>query len=139
MTVSAGKVREVRHRSAGCCEYCRVAESRRYARFQIDHIIAIKHGGSDLIDNLCLACFECNSYKGTDIASFDPHTGDLIRLYNPREHSWDDHFELNVDLSIAGLSPEGRATVNILQMNLPHRVIERYEAWISGEYPCTPN
>lgn len=136
MTISRAVSREVRRRAAECCEYCRLSESRRSFRFQIDHITAVKHGGQGTLDNLCLACYECNAYKGSDIATFDPLTGDLTLFYNPREQAWDEHFEPNAEMTIVGLTPEGRATVAILRLNLPRRVIERYEAWILGEYPC---
>lgn len=39
-------------------------------------------------------------------------------------------------MTIAGLSPEGRATIAVLRLNLERRVIERYEAWMRGQYPC---
>ena len=136
MTVSREHAREVRRRASGCCEYCRLLETKRSIRFQIDHIFARRHGGDDSLDNLCLSCYECNSYKGPHIAALDPLTAEPTRLYNPRAQDWDDHFELNVDMSIAGLTPEGRATTEVLRMNPPRRLIERYEAWMRGEYPC---
>lgn len=37
---------------------------------------------------------------------------------------------------IVGLSPAVRATIAVLQLNLERRVIERYEAWMRGQYPC---
>ncbi len=39
-------------------------------------------------------------------------------------------------MTIAGCSPEGRATASVLRLNLERRVIERYEAWMRGQYPC---
>ena len=135
MTITIAQSRETRLRAGGCCEYCLLTPDDMYATFHIDHIIPTKHGGRDSNDNLCLACPDCNGYKGSDIASFDPLTGDLTRFYNPRAQQWDDHFELHVDTTIVGLTQEGRATVAILRLNLPRRVIERYEAWIRGEYP----
>ncbi len=136
MTVTVAQSREVRRRAEGCCEFCLLTPDDMYATFHIDHIVPKKHGGRDFNDNLCLACPDCNSYKGSDIASFDPFKGDLTRFYNPRARQWDDHFELNADMTFAGLTPEGRATVAILQFNLPRPVIERHEAWMRGEYPC---
>jgi 5-methylcytosine-specific restriction endonuclease McrA len=62
--------RQLIHKLAGsCCEYCRVAQGDRLSKFQIDHIIALKHGGSDDVDNLCLACLKCNSFKGPNVAA----------------------------------------------------------------------
>jgi hypothetical protein len=44
-------------RAGGRCEYCRVAQERDRLSFEIDHIIAKKHGGPTRASNLCLACF----------------------------------------------------------------------------------
>ena len=136
MTITAEQHREIRRRSGGCCEYCLIAPDNRTTQLHTDHIIAKKHGGEDTLDNLCSACARCNRYKGTDIAALDPMTEEPTRLYNPREQAWDEHFELQVDMTITGLTPEGRATAVVLRMNLLRRVIERYEAWMRGEYPC---
>lgn len=107
-----------------------------YATFHIDHIISIKLDGDESSDNLCLACPDCNRFKGPIVAALDPLTDEPTRLYNPREQTWDNHFELITDMTITGLTPEGRAAIAVLRMNLPRRVIERYEAWMRGEYPC---
>ena len=53
----------------GICEYCLIAEADGYFRFQIDHVISLKHGGPSTIENLALACIFCNSYKGSDIGT----------------------------------------------------------------------
>ena len=58
--------REVRDRAGLCCEYCRIAEGDRAIDFAIDHVIAEKHGGKTILENLCLSCYECNTYKGSD-------------------------------------------------------------------------
>lgn len=136
MTITADQHREIRRRAGGCCEYCLVAPDNRTIQLHVDHVISKKHGGEDTLDNLCLACRSCNQYKGSEVAALDPLTNEPTRLYNPREQNWDEHFELNVDMSIAGLTPKGRATTEVLRMNLPRRVIERYEAWMRSEYPC---
>lgn len=129
--------RQIIHDRAGdCCEYCRVTQDDRLAKFQIDHIIPLKHGGSDDTDNLCLACLKCNGFKGPNVAALDPATGDATRLYNPRRQQWSDHFQINPDASISGLSPEGRATVTVLRINESSRVKQRRMAMLLGEYPC---
>jgi hypothetical protein len=51
--------------------------------FHVDHVIAVKHGGNTSAENLALACLHCNLHKGTDLASLDPTTGLLTRLFNP--------------------------------------------------------
>jgi hypothetical protein len=62
--------------------------------FQIDHIIARKHGGPTSEDNLALACFYCNTNKGPNVAGIDPEIGELVRLFNPRKDNWAHHFLL---------------------------------------------
>lgn len=107
--------------------------------FHVEHIIAPQHlnGVVDAIDDpdlLALACDRCNAYKGTNLTSVDPDTRTVVRLYDPRKDVWSDHFVLRSS-EIAGLTPSGRATVRLLQMNAPQRV-ELREEWIqnSGDY-----
>lgn len=42
------------------CEYCQLAQAHSLLPFEIDHIIAKKHGGATAPENLCLACYYCN-------------------------------------------------------------------------------
>lgn len=116
--ISATIREKVRQRPEMRCEYCRLPEEYSYYRFQVDYIVAVKHGGSSEIDNLAWACFECNNAKGSDIASYDRPTWQLTPLFNPRIQSWSDHFTLD-DVDIIGTTPVGRVTVYILQMNSP--------------------
>jgi 5-methylcytosine-specific restriction endonuclease McrA len=44
-------------RANRCCEYCRVCQDFDRLPFEIDHIVARKHGGLTTQSNLCLACF----------------------------------------------------------------------------------
>ena len=67
--------RLVIERAGGRCEYCLMHVADRLLPFEIDHVIAEKHGGETDADNLCLACYRCNGFKGSDIASADPQTG----------------------------------------------------------------
>lgn len=87
-------------------------------------MVAQKHGGDTTADNLALACFECNRYKGSDIASFDPETEELTLLFNPRQDNWEEHFRYESG-QIMSLTSVGRATVKLLRLNEPSRVIER--------------
>jgi hypothetical protein len=91
---------------------------------EVDHVIAQKHGGPTELGNLALACPLCNQHKGTDLASLDPETGSLTPLYNPRQDRWQEHFALQ-GATIVGLSPVGRTTVRLLQLNAPARLTER--------------
>jgi len=107
------------------CEYCSLPASVSFLLpHEIDHVIAEKHGGSTESDNLAYACWRCNRHKGTDLGSFDPQTGLFSFLFNPRTQAWDQHFAL-VNESVNGLTPEGRTTVYLLQLNRLDRLAER--------------
>jgi hypothetical protein len=90
---------------------------------QVDHIIALKHGGLTISENLALCCARCNKYKGSDVTSIDPLTGRAEPLLHPRRDRWSEHFELGGE--IIGRTPVGRVTVNLLQINRSERVRER--------------
>lgn len=107
---------QVQARAGGRCEYCRKPEDFSEYPHHADHIIAVKHKGETELGNLAWACFQCNVNKGSDLTSFDPNTKLLTRLFHPRVQVWDEHFEFQ-DATIAGKSPTGRATVELLQMN----------------------
>jgi len=127
----------IRDRANQCCEYCRIAQEYLLSKFQIDHIIPLKHGGLDTLENLCLACLECNGYKGPNVAALDPDTGDATKLYDPRQQIWDEHFHINSDGMLEGLTPEGRTTINVLRINDKKRVKLRRVLIIAGGYPCS--
>ena len=132
--VSPETRRIVAGRANFVCEYYLVAEEDAYFRFQVEHIISRKHGGSSELHNLAFACVFCNRYKGSDIASLKPGTNELIRFYNPRSDRWHEHFHLNV-AAIESLSDIGEATVRILQMNHDDQILEREVLTRHGRYP----
>jgi hypothetical protein len=136
VSITSKQRQTIRELAGACCEYCRVAPDDRLSKFQIDHIIPIKHGGSDDTANLCLACLKCNGFKGANVAALDPATGEATKLYDPRRQPWDEHFQINSDASLTGISPEGRATVMVLRINEASRVKHRRMAMMLGEYPC---
>ena len=121
-------------RAAGRCEYCRFPQDVSFLSFEIDHVISEKHGGATAAENLALACVFCNSFKGTDLGSLDPATGQLTAFFNPRTHAWDDHFRIEEDGNLQPHTPEGRVTVAILRMNDPERVLERQLLVQIGRY-----
>jgi hypothetical protein len=49
---------------------------------EIDHVITEKHGGATEADNLDYACAQYSRFKGSDIATFDPQTGQIVPLFN---------------------------------------------------------
>ena len=128
--ISAALRREVRERAKERCEYCLLAESQVFDPHEPDHLIALQHGGETSSANLALACFDCNRFKGTNIASLDPLTGELVALFNPRTHSWSEHFQLK-SFRIIPLTATGRATERLLRLNLPRR-LEHREKWIES-------
>jgi hypothetical protein len=122
-------------RAGNRCEYCHVAQEFDRLPFEIDHIIAQKHrGGPTRSSNLCLACFACNHHKGACIAGRDHITKMLVPLFNPRRHKWRRHFRWDGPLLI-GLTPIGRVTVAVLEINLDHRVAFRQELIDEGVFP----
>jgi hypothetical protein len=111
----------VRRRASGHCEYCHLPQSAvPSAPFQIEHIVARQHFGSDDASNLALACDRCNLHKGPNLASVDPESGETVLLYHPRRDTWNDHFRIE-EGRISGKTPTGRATVRLLQMNSERR------------------
>ncbi|MEO6860785.1 MAG: HNH endonuclease signature motif containing protein [Microcoleus sp.] len=116
--VSASLRRMVCDRAKGCCEYCLIPETLALSSHQVDHIIAEKHRGETVESNLALSCSLCNKNKGSDIASIDPETGEVVRLYNPRKDRWEDNFQLQTESgAIEPLTAIGRVTVRLLQVN----------------------
>ena len=133
--IRAALRRLVVERAAGCCEYCRMSQEVGWLPYEIDHIRSEKHGGETNEDNLCFSCVRCNSLKGSDIAGEDPLTKQAAFLFHPRRQKWVDHFRLNMT-DIEPLSPEGRVTVYVLQLNHPDRIAERELAVQLDLYPC---
>lgn len=46
--------RAVHERAAGICEYCLFPEALAFVAHEVDHVIALKHGGAAEFDNLAL-------------------------------------------------------------------------------------
>jgi hypothetical protein len=100
---------------------------------EIDHIVALKHGGQTKADNLALACLLFNRYKGSDLTTFDPLSNVMVPLFNPRRHTWTEHFALD-GAHIVGLTPMGRATVLLLKLNTSSRLLHRHVLIAQGRY-----
>jgi hypothetical protein len=136
--ISAPLRREVRERAGERCEYCLLAESEAIFPHEPDHLIALKHGGETVSANLALACFDCNRFKGSDIASIDPITGELVALFNPRTQHWFHHFALRGGVIIP-LTAVVRVTEKLLQLNLGTRVEVRERLIALNAYPGKTN
>jgi hypothetical protein len=126
--------RLVINRAGGRCEYCLVHQDDRPETHPIDHVIALKHGGQTVKENLALACVICNGNKGSDLATIDPLSGEIVPLFNPRIQSWGDHFDLS-DAQIIGQTAIGRATAALLRLNDDERISYRQSLTNAGRYP----
>lgn len=130
--------REVARRANYRCSYCRSREDVQGTLFTIDHIIPQALGGSDDLDNLCLACWDCNRIKNVQVSGIDPESGERVVLFDPNHQRWSDHFEWTEDGAlINGLSPAGRATVQQLTLNRPILVRARKQWVLAGWHPPT--
>ena len=127
--------RTVRERASGCCEYRLMHEDDCLLPHEPDHIIAPKHRGMTTEENLAWICFVCNRAKGSDIASVDDISGDIVPLFSPRKDVWRAHFELGDDGTIRGRTPNGRATVDLLKMNRPEQLEIRQSLMSANLYP----
>jgi hypothetical protein len=134
--MDAALTRLVWQRAKGCCEYCQIPQAADDAPFEIDHIIARKHVGPTVASNLCLSCFYCNSFKGSDISSLEPQTRKLTPLFNPRRHKWTKHFRWQ-GAHLIGRTPIGRVTIALLRINDDYRVELREGLIEEGVFPPT--
>jgi hypothetical protein len=103
------------------------------ARLEIEHIVPLAQGGSNEQSNLWLACPLCNAHKSDRTSAIDPETGLVTPLFDPRRQAWTEHFVwLDGGLRIAGLTPIGRATVDVLHLSSdPDALIVR-SYWIAA-------
>lgn len=121
-------------RAKGRCEYCLIHQDVSIYTHEVDHIIAVKHGGKTNADNLALSCLSCNRHKGSDFATIDLNTGEIIPLFNPRSQIWNEHFVLH-EARIEGLTQTGQATARLLKFNVPKRVLQRQLLLKQKRYP----
>ena len=134
--MKAALIRLVWRRAKACCEYCRMPQLFDRTPFEIEHIIADKHKGPTIASNLCLSCFYCNSFKGSDISGLDAVTRKLTPLFNPRRHKWSWHFRWE-GAYLVGRTAIGRVTIELLKINDSFRVELREELMEEGLFPPT--
>lgn len=125
---------QVWRRAGGCCEYCRMPQEYDEIPFEVEHVIAEQHHGRTVASNLALSCFGCNRRKGPNLGGIDPKTGKRAWLFHPRRHKWNRHFRWEGPV-LVGRTPIGRATVDVLGVNLPHRVRHRAQLIDEGVFP----
>ena len=63
----------------------------------------------------------CNACKGPNLTSINEDTGEVTPLFHPRTDVWEEHFRSESGF-IHGLTPSGKATVRLLNMNAARRV-----------------
>lgn len=126
----------VADRAAHYCEYCHAPELVFNFPFEVEHIVPRALGGADAEFNLALACRSCNLRKGTRISGIDPESDTEVRLFNPRQDQWDDHFQVDGKPGmVVGKTLVGRVTVACLEMNSQAQVMAR-QLWIRlGLFP----
>lgn len=134
MSIPVALRRLVWERADHRCEYCLMPQDFDPATFEIDHVVPEKMAGETAVENLALACFKCNNHKGPNIAGVDSLTGEKAFLFDPRNDVWGEHFAWHGPL-LVGLTPAGRATVDLLQINSGHRVAHRRQLIAEGVFP----
>lgn len=107
-------------------------EKVSFYNFQIVHIVSLKHGGSNDIENLAYCCPDCNYFKGTDLGSIINENA-LILFYNPRIDVWNEHFEV-INGIISPKNDIGKVTEQIFKFNDVDRLIFRRELIQLGHY-----
>jgi len=125
--------RLVEERAQNRCEYCRLSLEDAFWPHEVDHIYAEKHGGETSEVNLCFSCNICNRYKGSDICSLDPDSGNVTSLFHPRRDTWSIHFRLD-EGRIEPQTAVGRVTARLLHLNDPERIEERKRLIQLGRY-----
>ena len=133
-SISAELRRLVTQRASARCKYCQIHQNFSIYTHEVDHIIAVKHGGETNPENLALSCLSCNRHKGSDFATIDQLTQEIVPLFNPRRLVWDEHFYLE-NARIEGKTQIGQGTARLLHFNVPNRVLSRQALIIQGQYP----
>lgn len=125
---------QVEARAEQRCEYCRMHQALQGATFHLEHIVPTSRGGSSDLANLAWACPACNLRKAARIEARDPDSGDVVPLFHPRLDRWPVHFQFR-DHHLVGLTPVGRATVSMLDLNHPRRILIREAEELFGLFP----
>jgi hypothetical protein len=78
----------------------------------------------------------CNTNKYIYLSWTDPLTGISSLLFHPRNDEWSEHFSWSEDMTLLiGLTPKGRATIELLQMNREGLVNLRKALIAYGAHP----
>jgi hypothetical protein len=134
MSTSEEITRLVQERAGRRCEYCRMHQALQGATFHVEHVLPRSRGGATVVENLAWACPSYNLHKSDRTEARDPDSGALVPLFNPRTQPWTAHFAF-VNDQIVGRTATGRATVQLLDLNHPRRVLVRQAAALFGLFP----
>lgn len=122
---------QVHERARRCCEYCQTGEANIGQAMHVEHI---SPNGGDGLENLCLACSNCNLSKGVATAAIDLENQEEVPLFNPRQQQWREHFRwVENGIRVEGLTPIGRATIERLKMN-QNRILIARRRWVQGGF-----
>jgi hypothetical protein len=138
VTLIPARIREaVVQRAGNRCEYCRLAQESQVATFPVDHVLPSALEGATELENLALACPRCNAQKWTHVEAADPASGVLVPLFNPRTQLWAEHFRWSASnsLLVEPLTPTGRATVALLELNSGQHLTVRQLLRALGLHP----
>jgi hypothetical protein len=129
----------IRERFRYSCAYCLAQQRYVLDKLEVEHIIPVAAGGTDEEENLCLSCGICNGHKGIRVTGIDPISGNEVALYNPRTQLWSEHFKWGQgddQIKVIGLTPVGRATVLILQLDSDPTALDVRANWVAvGWHP----
>lgn len=136
--IPANLQRLVKERALGYCEYCICTESHSTQSHSNEHITPEVEGGSSTEDNLALARQGCNNKKYNKTHALDPVSRERVPLFHPRKDNWHEHFVWSPDcLTLIGLTPSGRATIEALDLNRAGVVNLRDTLFRDGLHPPT--
>jgi hypothetical protein len=100
-------------------------------------VIPVAAKGPTAVENFSLACVSCSLSKSAKLWAIDPETQISVRIFNPRQQQWSDHFYWD-DVTVIGLTAIGRATIVALRMNRPVILAIRAEEKLLRRHPPLP-
>jgi hypothetical protein len=103
-----------------------------YYPHEADHVIAEKHGGATSLENLAWACFYCNRFKSSDLASVGPTSRDPSSSSSIHESSDGSAISTSTVVVSRALPP----AVALLHLNDAERVAYRLGLIDLGHYPA---
>ena len=126
--------RSVEARASGRCEYCLMHQVLKGATFHVEHVVPRSRGGSSELDNLAWCCPGCNLHKSDRTEAPASGSDERVPLFNPRQDSWQMHFQWEGH-HVMGRTPIGQATISLLDLNHPRRILIRQAEELFGFFP----